>query len=114
MDIGLVLAWHNDAAKEWGALGAWYLVPIDINYKPKINRRPEQGERTGAGAQQESGTADGSTEIVGESQEGSGRIVNRSARLVERPGQVAVPVESREDVSTHIFWKRGTTTMFDI
>ena len=28
---GLVLARHNDAAKEWGALGAQDLVPSAIN-----------------------------------------------------------------------------------
>ena len=29
-------------------------------------------------------------------------------------GKVAVPAESRDDVSAHSFWKRGTTLMFDI
>ena len=47
---GLVLARHDDSAKEWGALGARALVPSDITYKPKINSRTVQGERTGAGA----------------------------------------------------------------
>ena len=50
---GLVLARHDDAANEWGALGAWALVPSAITYKPKINSRTVQGERTGAGARQE-------------------------------------------------------------
>ena len=36
---GLVLARHDDAAKEWGALGARALVPSAITYKPKINSR---------------------------------------------------------------------------
>ena len=36
---GLVLARHNDAAKEWGALGARVLVPSAITYEPKINSR---------------------------------------------------------------------------
>ena len=31
---GLVLAQHNDDAKEWGALGAWALIPSAISYKP--------------------------------------------------------------------------------
>ena len=56
-----------------------------------------QGERTGAGARQEGGEADGGTDI-----------------LVGQPGQVVVPEESRADVSAYGFWKRGTTAMFDI
>ena len=63
---GLALARNNEAAKEWGALGAWALVPSAITYEPKINSRTVQGERTGAGAQQEGGEADGCTETVGE------------------------------------------------
>ena len=31
-----------------------------------------------------------------------------------KPIQVAVPAESRTNVSTHGFWKKGTNTMFDI
>ena len=45
---GLVLTWHYDAAKEWGALGYQALVPSAITYKPKINSRTMQGERTRA------------------------------------------------------------------
>ena len=41
-------------------------------------------------------------------------MVNRSDRLVEQPGQVIVYVESRAEVSAQGFWKRETTTMFDI
>ena len=37
-----------------------------------------------------------------------------ASRLLGRPVQVKVPAESRVDVSTHVFWKRGTTAMFDI
>ena len=40
--------------------------------------------------------------------------MNRAAVLDRRPGQVEVPAKSRADVSTHGFWKRGTTAMFDI
>ena len=47
---GLVLARNDDAAKEWGALGARALVPSALTYKLKINSRTVQGERTGAGA----------------------------------------------------------------
>ena len=36
---GLVLERHDDAAKEWGTLGALALVPSAITYKPKINSR---------------------------------------------------------------------------
>ena len=41
------MARHENAAKEWGALGAQALVPSVINYKPKINSRTVQGESTG-------------------------------------------------------------------
>ena len=64
---GLFLARHDDAAKEWGALVSWALVPSAITYEPKINSRTVQGERTGAGAQQEGGEADGGTDrLVGQ------------------------------------------------
>ena len=49
----LVFAQHDDAAKEWGALGARALFPSAITYKTKINSRKVQGERTGDGARQE-------------------------------------------------------------
>ena len=67
---GLVLAWHDDAENEWGALGDRALFPSAITYKPKINSRILLGERTGAGARQEGGTADGGTDTVGEAQGG--------------------------------------------
>ena len=70
---GLVLARHDDATKEWGALGARALVPSAITYEPKINSRTVQGERTGAGAQQEGGEADGGTETVGRTVNGAGK-----------------------------------------
>ena len=47
---GLVLARHDDNANEWVAFGARALVPSAITYKPKINSRTVQGERTGARA----------------------------------------------------------------
>ena len=90
-----------------GALGSRALVPSAIIYKPKINSRTVQGVRIGAGARQEGREADGGTDTVG-------RTVNGAARLVGQPGQVVVPAESRADVSSHSFWKRGTTAMFDI
>ena len=66
-----------------------------------------QGERTGAGARQEGGEANGGTDTVGQT-------VNGAATLIGRPGKVVVPADSRADVSAHGFWKRGTTAMFDI
>ena len=104
---GLVIARHDYAAKEWGALGARALVPSAITYEPKINNRTVQGGRTGARARQEVGEFDGSTYTVG-------RTVNGASRLIEQPGQVVIPEESRADVSSHSFWKRRTTTMFNI
>ena len=80
----------------------------------KINIRKVQEERTRAGARQEVGGVGGGTDNVGESQEGSGRTVNVTYRLVGQPIQVQVPADLRADVSPHGFWKRGTTTIFDI
>ena len=90
-ECDLVLAWHDDAAKEWGTLGAWDLVSLAITYKPKINSRAVQGDRTGDGARQESGTAYGGADTEGESQVGSGPKVNGAARLAGRLGQIQVP-----------------------
>ena len=75
-----------------------------------------QGGRTGTGtgARQERGTADGSVDIVGETQAGSGWVVNREDRLAGRLVQVEVPVDSRAYVIAHGFWKRRTTVMFGI
>ena len=101
---GFVLVRHYDAAKEWGALASRALVPSAITYEPKINRRTVQRERTRAGAWQESGTADGGADIVGESKGGSGRTANRAARVSGRLLQVQVPAELRVDVTTHEFW----------
>ena len=104
---GLVLSRHDNAAKELGALGARALIPSAITYEQKINSRTVQGERTGDGAWQEGGEANGGTDTVG-------RTVNGAVILIEQPGQVVVPAESRADVSAHGFWKRGTTAMSDI
>ena len=49
---GIVLAQHDDAVNEWVGLGAWALVLSATTYKPKINSRTVQGERTGAGTWQ--------------------------------------------------------------
>ena len=58
---GLVLAWYDYTAKEWGDFGSQDLVSSAITYKPKINSRTVQGERTGAGARQEGGEANSGT-----------------------------------------------------
>ena len=63
--VGLVLSRHNNAAKEWGALGAQALVPSAIPYEPKMNSRTVHGERIGDGARQEGVEADGGTANVG-------------------------------------------------
>ena len=100
---GLVFARHEKAVKKWDALGSQALVPSAITYKPKINCRSVQGERTGAGERQENGIADDRADTVGESQGGRESTVNRAARLVGQPGQVEVPADSRADVSNHSF-----------
>ena len=84
--VGLVLARHNDATKEWGALGSQSLVPSTITYEPKINIRTVQGEKTRARARQEGGEAGGGTETLVEAQGVRGRTVNRAARLLGQPG----------------------------
>ena len=90
------------------------LVPSAIIYEPKISSRTVQGERTGAGARQEGGTANGGTVTEEEAQGGRARTVNRADRIRRQPGKVVVPAQSWADVSAHGFWKRGTTAMFDI
>ena len=86
--VGLVLARHDDAAKEWVSLGYRALVPSSITYKTKINSRKVQGERTGAGARQEGRESNGDADTVGAAQGGRERTVNGAARLVGQPGQV--------------------------
>ena len=105
---------HDDAEKEWSALGYQALVPITITYEQKINSRTVQGDRTRAGARQEGGVDKGGADTVGEAQGGRKGTVNGVARLVGQTGQVVVPAEPRADVSYHGFWKQGTTRMFDI
>ena len=88
-------------------IGARALVPSAITYEPKINSRTVQGGTTGARARQNGGEAGGSTDTVG-------WTVNGAAGLVRQPRQVVVHAESRAHISTHGFWKPGTTTMFNI
>ena len=112
----LVLLWHEDAAKEWCNLGAQDLTAIAISYEPQINAMELQEERTGSGMRWEGETDKGGEVILREVQGGrsNGQSINGVHELVRRLGKVAVAAESREDVSAHDFWKRGTTTMFDI
>ena len=100
---GLVIAQNYEAAKDWGSLGAWSLVPSYVAYKPNINSRTVQGERTGDGAHQDNGTADGGADTVGESQGCRGRAVNGADILVVTLGRVEVTADSRADVSSHGF-----------
>ena len=103
------MVWNDDAAKELVKLGSWALIANAISYKPKINSRTVQGERTGARAQQEGGTSKGGVDIVVESRRGGGilQTVIGASVLSKRPGQLEVPSESRADVSAHGFWKMG-------
>ena len=94
---GLVLERQDDAAKEWGSIGARALIPSAIIYEPKIDSRTVQEERTEAGAQQEGGEYDGGADTVGEAHGGRERTVNGADRLLGQPGQV---------VSNHS-WRMG-------
>ena len=67
---------HYEAAKEWGDLGAQDLFPCALTYELEINSRTVQGEKTGAGVHQGSGTADGGADTVGEYQGVSVTTVN--------------------------------------
>ena len=71
-----------------------------------------QVKRTGDGARQKNGRAEGGAVIIGESQGygGSGRTVNGADILLRRMVQVESPVELRADVSALGFWKRGTNS----
>ena len=44
------MARHDNAAKEWGALGAWALVPSAITYKQKKQYDSAGGEDRGRSA----------------------------------------------------------------
>ena len=70
LKCGLVLARHDDAAKEWGDLGSRALTPSAISYEPKINSRTVHGERTRAGAWQDGRTAKDGVFIIEEAQGG--------------------------------------------
>ena len=58
--------------------------------------------------------SDGGADTVEEAQGVIIRTVNGAVKLIGRLGKAQVPAESRADVSSHGFWKRGTTAMFDI
>ena len=90
--------------------------PLSIVLLPskKINSTTLQEDRTGSVARQERVTGYGGADIEGEVQGDSGWTFNGAAILSVRPGQVEIPADSRADVTAYSFWKRGTTTMFDI
>ena len=88
---GLVLVRNDNAAKEWGDLVSQTLAPSDNTYKPKLNSRTVQGEKTRTGARQESATVKGGADAAGEAEGNIGLTVNRAARLVGIPVQVKVP-----------------------
>ena len=67
---GLVLEWHDCAAKEWGSLIARLLTHSSISYQPSINSSTVQEERTGDGAQREVYTSFNCADTGGESQGG--------------------------------------------
>ena len=96
--MGLVLARHNDAAKEWGTLSARTLNPSCISYEPKINSRTVQGDSNRAGAQ-----------IVTGGQEGQGSQGGQGAT-----GQETVPDDPRADVFVHGFGNWVTSALFDM
>ena len=112
----LVLAQNEYAEKELGALGSRALAPSAISYKYQINTRTLQGESNRDGVRWEGDTDNGGTVILGEAQGGrkNGRTRNRSDELARTLGEVEVPAESRSELNSHDFWKRGTTTIFDI
>ena len=95
---GLVIARHNYASEEWGALSDRALNPSFISYEPKINSRPVQGEtnrdrdRVATGGHE----GEGNEEVEGET------------------GQEMVPDDSQKDLSVHVFWKWGTSALFDM
>ena len=95
---GLIMARHNDAAKEWGALSDQALNPSAISYGPEINSRTVQGDRNGSGSQVAMGSQEGEAKKYGEG----------------ATGQAKVPDESRADISVQGFWKLGTTALFDM
>ena len=92
------MPWHNDNAKEWGALSARDLNPLYIYYKPKINSRTLQGDTDKAEARVAT--------------RGQGVQVNQYGQGAI--GQETVTGESWVDVSIHGFWKCRISALFDM
>ena len=66
------------------------------------------------GAKIEGETDDGGTDICRDLRNSRDSCTGKWADETGRgPVQVTVPAESRSDLITHGFWKRGTTTMLD-
>ena len=52
--------------------------------------------------------------VEAEGRGGNGQARNGGSGIARSPVQVAVPAESRANVSTHDLWNQGTTLIFDI
>ena len=92
------MAWHNHSTKDWGALLDRSINPSAIPYKPKINSGTVQEERKEARELVATGEQEGEEQKV---EEGD-------------MGQAIVPDDSRADLYVYIFWKWGTTALFDM
>ena len=89
------MACRNGADKECGALKTHALKPSCISYKPKINSRAIQGDRSGVEVRRATGV--------------QGKMGGHVATV-----QATVPDESRADVAAHGLWKWGTYALFDM
>ena len=101
----------------WGALGYQDLTYSEIYYKPLINSRNVQEERTGDGAQRSGYASDSGADInIEEAQEVGSYGCNRKRadEIVMSPGKVRLSEYLWDDVIAPIFWKRETSVMFGI
>eukprot|EP00957_Ditylum_brightwellii_P001635 127003-Ditylum_brightwellii.AAC.1 len=114
---GLVLIRHNNARDEWGALGRTALIPSAVAYEPLIHsgrtaletrpdRSSRESETTGATAEPERPPGAGETEARAPADE--------DVALEDKEVREQVPGMERGDVLIHGFWKRGTTSIFNV
>ena len=101
---GLVLIRHDNAAKEWGALGPQGLTPSNMYYEPCINIRMVQGERPGAGAKMTEGEA-WNNAATGNQENGSRRSGGTGEVTLGEKNREEDPEEMRANVGTHGLWK---------